>query len=95
MEGRKRVEKNTAQKVKDKAQKVDLSGMSLNSLSNPPAMELLCITKLDLSNNNQANSACFSDSEFLHHLMDRVQVLMRSLHVLINDENRAAGFGVL
>ncbi|KAG1364489.1 putative plant intracellular Ras-group-related LRR protein 1-like [Cocos nucifera] len=51
MEGRKRVEKNTAQKVKDKAQKVDLSGMSLNTLSNP-AMEFLCITKLDLSNNN-------------------------------------------
>lgn len=54
MEGRKRgqAEKDRTQKVeKDKAQKLDLSGMSLNSLPNP-GTELLCITKLDLSNNN-------------------------------------------
>lgn len=48
MEGRKMV---AAGEELEKAEKLDLSGMSLDALPNTP-VNLASITKLDLSNNN-------------------------------------------
>ncbi|XAR63718.1 hypothetical protein NMG60_11023756 [Bertholletia excelsa] len=46
---------NSADIEEERLEIVDLSGMSLDILPNPPALNIGCICKLDLSNNNLQN----------------------------------------
>lgn len=60
-----KMKKNRENKEETVFRKIDLSGMSLNSLSNP-SLNLSLITKLDLSNNNLKVNYIMIDQLYFH-----------------------------